>query len=603
MPLRRKLLFSYILTSILPIIIISLILFEISRDNIEETSKRFASMYVSEVKASLNSFEDRFDKLTSSILTESDIMSFLRDDDSASMPKKIQYSAAIKSYFIRLISLYPEIKTVMLVSPSGTLYSWSTAPIKVDMGSLARQKWYAEAQSHRLKPMYISSVHDLPHYQPIDRKIAFTVSRRLWYYDGSPAGVLLCDVDPNSLVELNDDFLQLGVRYAVRMVIANDAGGIVYDSDVITGKRTWFDDIGAEAPPGMAAADPGDTLVLSSSTTSGRLLARVYIPAERLFASTNMLRGVILAITIISILIAFLVSIIYSDRITKPIRALQESMKRFEVGDYTTMDAYVKTKDEIDELVSSYNLMAVRTKELINVVYLSDIKRKQAKISALQAQINPHMLYNTLESIRMKAIVNEEDEIADMIKVLARMFKHTLQRVGICNSVREEIEYASDYIYLQNKRFDDRFSLQVKLSNEVLEAPIIPLAFQPIVENCIVHGFRDYERDLHITIDELRQGPSDAILRVLDDGAGISADAAEAINRSLAEAENGALDHADSDDSAVEHGIGLKNLTERVKLQFGDGYFLRIGAREGGGTAVEMRIPLIPYSQSQDRQQ
>lgn len=246
--------------------------------------------------------------------------------------------------------------------------------------------------------------------------------------------------------------------------------------------------------------------------------------------------------------------------------------------------------DEIGSLVHSYNKMIITIRTLIEDVYIGEIKQRQAKFIALQNQINPHMLYNTLESIRMKALVKDDDETADMIKILARMFRLTLNKEGRQHSVRHELEYTANYLQLQNIRFDHSFRLELNIPDEMLDCSIIPLVFQPIVENSINHGFEDYSRIMTITIEGHWTDEREMLLRITDDGAGMSPDKQVQLLAALEGADSHKYKLEDVNDQP-EKGLGLQNIAERIKLHYGEKYYLTIVAGIQDGTSIEVLIP------------
>src|SRR5690606_19134987 len=151
---------------------------------------------------------------------------------------------------------------------------------------------------------------------------------------------------------------------------------------------------------------------------------------------------------------------------TRPIKALRKSMKQAELGQYLPIEKK-QDHDEIGSLINSYNKMIVTIRTLIEDVYIAEIKQRRAKFIALQNQINPHMLYNTLESIRMKALMKDDDETAGMIKILARMFRLALDKEERQHSIKDELDYTFNYVQLQNMRFDNKFVLHIKISEEI----------------------------------------------------------------------------------------------------------------------------------------
>jgi two-component system sensor histidine kinase YesM len=152
------------------------------------------------------------------------------------------------------------------------------------------------------------------------------------------------------------------------------------------------------------------------------------------------------------------------------------------------------------------------------------------------------------------------------------------------------VEYAANYIFVQNIRYDNRFTLEVNLTEEVLDNSIIPLVFQPIVENSIKHGFRKYNQQLRIAIEEERIGSTEVLIRISDNGMGISLDRAQEVNMALQQFE--VKPQPEADDPDTDSGIGLRNIAERIKLKYGERYYLRICANPEMGTIVEMLIPI-----------
>jgi two-component system sensor histidine kinase YesM len=349
-----------------------------------------------------------------------------------------------------------------------------------------------------------------------------TVGRKLWNYKGMEIGVILFDIYPDKLIKLSKEFLELGAENDIQLYITDREGKIIYESNAVTGKSTW--NFGRKIEINNETRNKPDLLAISAFSSGGRLLAGVEIPLSKLFARINTVRFIIIFLDVFLGLTIIFLAFKQSIKIDLPIRKLRQNML-------------------------------------------------QARLSALRGQINPHMLYNTLESIRMKAVVNNQDEIAEMIKVLARMFKHSLHSDEQDNFVFNELRYAKDYLYMQNIRYDNNFILEEHLSPVVLETPIIPMVFQPIIENSIKHGFRGQSSHLHIAIEETVISTSSAKISITDDGNGASGEKIKEIH-------------------AAKTGIGLRNLSERLRLRYGENSGLKISSQEGHWFKVEFIIPL-----------
>jgi two-component system sensor histidine kinase YesM len=332
-----------------------------------------------------------------------------------------------------------------------------------------------------------------------------------------------------------------------------------------------------------------DYIVLTNETKRADLEVNVVIPKSSLLFKINKI-GYVTAFAIIGcILVVVTISSFFSKMITKPIGKLQKRMRQVEEGEYKEL-IQKESDDEIGSLVNSYNRMVLKIKTLFEDVYMAEIKQKNARYLALKTQINPHMLYNTLESIRMKALVNGADEVADMIKILAKMFRITLKDSTIPHKIRDEVDYAENYIKLQNMRFHDSFSLKVKLEEKMLEVPIISMVLQPIIENSIEHGLRERGVPLHIIVKGEITSSEDILIQICDDGKGISPDCINEINNRISMAETDKL-KLEQKEEERQTGIGLKNIAERIKLYYGNKYYLRIVKSSKEGTVIEICIP------------
>ncbi|HWR62721.1 MAG TPA: sensor histidine kinase [Clostridia bacterium] len=214
-----------------------------------------------------------------------------------------------------------------------------------------------------------------------------------------------------------------------------------------------------------------------------------------------------------------------------------------------------------------------------------------AEYRALQNQINPHFLYNTLEAIRSDAICEGSENIANITEALATFFRYTISNINSMVTLEAEIKNSENYFAIQNFRFGDKISLKINLDEEdmsVLEYEIPKLTLQPIIENAIIHGLEHklgkgtIEIDINTTEDRL-------IIKVTDDGVGIDEEVLSGINRQM----NEIYAQASGQDSNQKGGIAMINVNNRIKLQYGEKYGLRMYSVRGLGTSVEVTLPKI----------
>ncbi|CAM4199309.1 histidine kinase [Paenibacillus macerans] len=590
MRFQNKLMLGYLLICVIPLIVVSVIIFRQSAVELEESSQEFAALYTSQIRTSLNEFMKEYDKVTKSVLIDGELIYKLGDERNRSMDELILQRVAVQRLLMRVALLKPEIGTVMLVSRDNAVYQYTTTTNVVNENALLSQNWFKRLRSSD-ETFFITGLHDRSYYDDQGEGAMVTVGRVLLNSDGAYAGILLIDLDPFALLQLDQDFVSARDKYGMSVTISNRHGEIVYQSDAASGRLSWQQVLESGGGAYIKVKGGKNRIILTGNTELGKLLVRTEIPREKLLAKINQIQGVTLIVILASCLIIALMSFGLSYTITRPIKALRKSMKQAEIGQYLPIEKK-QANDEIGSLVNSYNKMIVTIRTLIEDVYIAEIKHRRAKFIALQNQINPHMLYNTLESIRMKALVNDDEETAGMIKILARMFRLALGKEGRQHSVKHELEYTANYVQLQNLRFDHKFLLDIRIPEDIQQCSIIPLVFQPIVENSINHGFEDYSQTMNIAIEGFWTEEGEILIRMTDDGIGMTEDKQKEL-QVLLEAAGSDKYKLDMTDEPAGKGLGLKNIAERIKLHYGDRYYLMIRSGIGQGTTVEILIPKI----------
>lgn len=587
MKIGNKLMLSYLLTCIIPLLAVSAIIYKVSAENLEEASLEFASVFNSQIVTNIDDFIEEYDRVTKSVLVDNDLIYSLEDSLNKTVSEQVSQQLDMRKIMMRLMTLKPEIKSIILLTEEGRLYQFSSDGAYADSKTLKEQKWLDQIRLAKDK-LTITAVHDRPYYDRNQDGIVLTVGRQIFNYGGAYVGVLLIDLEPSSLIELSDGFLLARNNYNIKISITDADNGILYDSDVASGRLTWEEAREAENPL-LYEKKEKDFLVLTNETKRADLKVNAVIPRSDLLFKINKIGYVTAAAVLICMLVVIAVSLLFSRTITRPIRKLQKRMGQVEEGQYKVIPEK-ESSDEIGNLVISYNHMVMKIKMLIEDVYMAEIKEKNAKYLALQTQINPHMLYNTLESIRMKALVNGEDEIADMIKILAKMFRMALSNRTDSHQIQDELDYAENYLKLQNMRFKNLFSLEVEVEPRIRQALIISLVLQPVIENCIEHGLRGQGIPLRIMVRGQAMENGDIMLIVKDDGRGMSQERIDAVNNRLSRAESDKLTFDHKQDEGTT-SIGLKNIAERIKLHYGERYYLKVVDSGDEGTTIAVCIP------------
>lgn len=238
------------------------------------------------------------------------------------------------------------------------------------------------------------------------------------------------------------------------------------------------------------------------------------------------------------------------------------------------------------------NLAAYVYKTSRNNPKSAEIFQKQTELLALQSQINPHFLYNTLDTIRGQALIDQNLQVADMIENLGSFFRYSISGKENMVMLRDEINHTINYINIQKFRFSNRFVFDVEVDDEEEDCMncLVPrLILQPIVENAIFHGLEDTNEGGRIGLDITRV-TGEIIITVSDNGIGMSADKLNRLNERIHSSKRTLTSH----DSGKDHtGIALPNINRRIKLLFGDAYGLAVFSTLGRGTDVEIILPVI----------
>lgn len=329
-------------------------------------------------------------------------------------------------------------------------------------------------------------------------------------------------------------------------------------------------------------------------TVSPNIPLNIYyiIPAHEIYKDLYLLRNTSVILTIICILLMLLVSSTISSMLLKPIYKLISAMAEVEKGNFQAR-VNIKNQDETKYLAASFNQMTENIETLINKVYHAELKQKDAELYSLQSQINPHFLYNTLESIRGVALMHNIESIATMSKSLALLFRYSISK-KVLVPLGDELKHLENYFIIQNFRHENKFDLKYDIPDELYQYPILKLTLQPLVENSIKHGLEMKLGKGSIEIRMSKEG--NTILAVIsDDGEGIPMDLMRELNAELASGIS-EPNRENASESYSSTGIGVRNVNSRLKLYFGKEYGLRFLESQIGAT-VEITFPALEWKE------
>ena len=291
-------------------------------------------------------------------------------------------------------------------------------------------------------------------------------------------------------------------------------------------------------------------------------------------------RNLMLLVIFLSVFFVIAMIILVTHRMMGSIDSIVKGMKKAGTGDLTVRVSPSKNMpSEMETITKQFNKMMGQMNGLMEEVKVVTARQKDAEITALEAQINPHFLYNTLDTINWMSIDADQYEISNAIGALARILRYGIDKSNGVVTLREESDWLKQYLFLQQTRLKNTFSCKVSVPPELMECLIHKLLFQPFVENAILHAFEGMQRH-HVLIVEIKEKPQGVLsILIQDNGKGIEAN-------KLDEIKNGIL----SDNKDKNH-LGMKNSIERLKMYYGEEANFIIESQVGKGTAVVIQIP------------
>lgn len=323
------------------------------------------------------------------------------------------------------------------------------------------------------------------------------------------------------------------------------------------------------------------------------------LPSSEFAHKTNQVRNFILLVSSLIWVLGLIFSYFFAQSVTQRITALGNVMDEIAAGDLEA-EVNIEGRDEAGQLALHLKEMITQIQGLIvqleeqhrveqklqNEKYSLEIMKKEAELYALQTQINPHFLYNTLEMIKgLLYSENPQKNIITAIGALSGMFRYNLN-TEYTAKIRDELTHIRNYLTIHNLRFDEKVILQNRVDERFLDRPIVRFSFEPIIENAIVHGFRDSTEDNTIEILSVQEHDI-LILKFTDDGQGMDPQRLSEIQQRLAAEETNI-------NSRRKGGIGICNVNERIKKRYGAEYGIRLESRLGVGTTVSVFLPVSP---------
>jgi two-component system sensor histidine kinase YesM len=585
--LRTKMYLSYLILISVPLIVVALAAYGTATTTIERNAQDFSAQLTGDIRANLDSYEQQAARLTYYPFLGANVQRILHSYQTGS-PATPSYQdvADMRAELSYLGHAHLDLAGIYVATSNGTLFSWTASGDLKPHPFTTAADWYQAALRADPNTVYLPTRGQEMILVATGKVVSLV--RALHDARGARLGVVRVDLEAAALASVAQR-VSLGAQG--RLIIATGQGDVVYPIDPDATTRLLAREIaarqGAVAGPGRLRLDvAGQSLLATSdrSAASGWVVAGV-VPAARLLTGANYLRAFILSVAVLCILAGALCATLVLGRLTRPLRQLRGAMRRVEARDLTTRIA-VQSEDEVGQLAHSFNTMLDELRRLVDDVLRAQLHEREAELHALQNQINPHFLYNTLESINMMALTHGDRDISRMVTSLGRLLRLTLSSAEALIPLDAELEHVRHYLVVQRMRYGDRISITVDVDPALLDCIVPKLTLQPLVENALYHGLEPRPGAGCVVVRGCRAG-DDLTLTIEDDGAGMDAARLATVRAQLEE-------EAPRD----RRSIGIANVHKRLKLYYGPAYGVSIASALGEGTRVTLTLPRTPRAEA-----
>ncbi|GIP19156.1 sensor histidine kinase [Paenibacillus montaniterrae] len=427
------------------------------------------------------------------------------------------------------------------------------------------EEWFKFFQVSNSKMMTLDTHVD---QQTMSKKLAIAHARKILDVDsGTVLGIMVVRIDLG-VIDVVNSRLQQALRS--RFTIVDEVDNIIYNSDTsLIGLK--FSSI---------RPDHNTNIIVESSFERQRWTTYLYMPMSELSAEGDILRNNVYVLALLMLLFLVIISAFLSNMMTRPIKKLMSNILQVEKGQFEQVED-IASRDEIGLLSTRFNRMSHELKRLVTQIQQEEKEKAAAEIRALQSQINPHFLYNTLGSVKWIASMQRADAIVEITEALIAMLRYAARAEGAMVSVREELDNLKNYMTIQQVRYYNRIRMDVMADEELLDQSMPKLILQPLVENAIFHGLAEIEEDGVVTIRVAWEAnKSDGfVIEVHDNGVGMDEETYLLIEELI------------SGESNSGSSIGLYNVKRRIELHYGSRYGVEFESIEGKGTAFRIHLP------------
>ena len=592
MTIRQKMLYSIICFVIIPMLFVPILTFKSNEKILESKINISTQQTLAEIAKNIDNVIDSMVAASNMICLDEELIDCLSKDEYESPYKwYIEKKGKIESKLTNIQngSLYSYNTDIFIIGFDGDFYAASAYPYTKTYEDIIEGEWYDQVISMNGYMLWMAPAGEHLSLTGED-EYNITMARLIKDVAGRGKGIVLISVYPE--MRLASLFKSDDKINGTQMLLINEQNNIILSNN-LSFDETVINNIFSKKD----LVNSRDSLVhyindeqwvinyYTISKTNWKIVQMT--PYKSLMKEIKELRWYNIAVNLLLMIILVIVSTLLSWSITNPLQKLSLLIKEIPRGDFS-VQFNVKGNDEVASLGKSFNVMVQEMNALINKLEEAHRQREQARLEALQAQINPHFLLNTLNSIKWMATMSGVTNVSQMISALGSLLETSLYSSEEMIPLEQEVKYVSNYVLLQKIRYGDRFGMEIEIPDNILSYRIPCFILQPLVENAIIHGFEGIEKRGLIAI-KAREEKGNIVIEVGDNGKGIP------------ESKLNNLLKIDNEMKGRFSNIGIKNVDERIRLNYGNKYGLRITSNEGEGTLVKLILPIVEGGTSHDK--
>lgn len=578
---------SFVMLVLFTALLLIFISYRLSESAVRETAESYTSELINQVNANIQTYITGMKDISLATMNNPNVREYLASADEMQPAELAQLKAKISDYFHSIRVSRKDIASIHIFGEGGTFISDRTDAQLNPYIEVSEQPWYQQAKENKGQTVISSS-----HVQPVikgEYRWVVSLSRELSSitpYKG--LGILLIDLN---FKVINDMLSKLDLGNRGYVFVIDGQGRIVYHPQqqllYSNLKTERLEQVLQDKQGGFVVKEDGASRIYSIKDTGfGWKIVGVFYENE-LVDNKKQMQLSFAAAGLLCLGLGVLISVVISRNLTRPIKKLQEKMLEVEKGNFD-IRVPVGHSREISGLARSFNVMVAKVKELMRQIMVEQEFKRKSELNALQAQINPHFLYNTLDSIIWMAESKKHDEVILMTSSLARLFRASLSKGKELIPIATEIEHITNYLKIQQMRYQDKIRFALEMDPELYSYLTLKVLLQPLVENAIYHGIKNKEGPGTITVTGTLEDRV-IVFQVMDDGIGME----QAKVEILLTSDGG---------NQSRNSVGIANVHQRIQLYFGADYGLSYTSEPGAGTCVKVLIPAVHLDEREEKE-